>query len=183
MTRPKHLREVGTARCGTCGRCPCPELEPEAFAASAHLPATPTAETARVLEIRGDVYPGRLLNVNDLRGHTKHLAALHRPWRQLGCVLGRDHRLPHPFVHPVRIWAEFRFPTNHQRDTPNLYPTVKALVDGLQDAGVLLGDHDNRVEGPWLKRTYPNGPTRLRLVLVPLPGGRGLGTEYPEETP
>ena len=69
------------------------------------------------------------------------------------------------------------------RDTANLYPTVKALVDGLGDAGVLLGDHDSRVEGPWLKRTYPNGPLRLRLVLGPLPGGDGLGTPYPEENP
>ena len=139
--------------------------------------------SAVVLEIPGSRFPGKLLNVNDLRGYTKHLGRLVTPWRQLGCVLGRDRRIPHPIVHPMRVWAEFRFPDNRRRDTANLYPTVKALVDGLDDAGVLLGDHDGRVEGPWLKRTYPNGPLRLRLVLVPLPGGDGLGTPYPEENP
>ncbi|WP_194521947.1 hypothetical protein [Cellulosimicrobium sp. JZ28] len=136
-----------------------------------------------VLEIPASRFPGKPLNVNDFRGQTKHLARSVKPWRQLGCVLGRDHRFPHPFVHPVRVWAEFRFPDNRRRDTPNLYPTIKPLIDGLVDAGVLLGDHDGRVEGPWLKRTYPNGPLRLRLVLVPLPGGDGLGTPYPEENP
>lgn len=136
-----------------------------------------------VLEIPGTRFPGKPLNVNDLRGQTKHLARLVKPWRELGLVLGRNRRLPHPFTSPVRVWAEWQFPTDHRRDTPNLYPTIKALIDGLDDAGVLDGDHDGRVEGPWLKRTYPNGPLRLRLVLVPLPGGDGLGAPYPEENP
>jgi hypothetical protein len=141
--------------------------------------------TARavVLEIPGTRFPGKALNVNDLRGHTRNLGRLVTPWRDLGASLGRDRRFPHPFTTPVRVWAEWRFPTDHRRDTPNLYPTIKALIDGLDDAGVLDGDHDGAVEGPWLKRTYPNGPLRLRLVLVPLPGGDGLGTPYPEENP
>ena len=130
--------------------------------------------TAVVLEIPGARYPGKPLNVNDLRGHTQHLSRLTKPWRSLGAALGRDRRFPHPFTTPVRVWAEFRFPTNHQRDTPNLY--------GLQDAGVLVGDHDGVAEGPWLKRTYPNGPARLRIVLVPLTASQ-LGTPYPEENP
>ncbi|MDF2805448.1 MAG: hypothetical protein K0S43_394 [Cellulosimicrobium sp.] len=138
--------------------------------------------TVVVLEIPGARFPGKPLNVNDLRGQTKHLSRLVKPWRQLGAVLGRDRRFPHPITVPVRVWAEFRFPTNHQRDTPNLYPAVKALGDGLQDAGVLVGDHDGVVEGPWLKRTYPNGPTQLRLVLVPLTPST-LGTPYLEENP
>ena len=136
-----------------------------------------------VLEIPGRHFPGKPLNVNDLRGHTRNLSRLVTPWRELGAGLGRDRRFPHPFTSPVRVWAEWRFPTDHRRDTPNLYPTVKALIDGLDDAGVLDGDHDGVVEGPWLKRTYPNGPLRLRLVLVPLHGGDGLGTPYPEENP
>ncbi|MGN7703499.1 hypothetical protein [Cellulosimicrobium sp. 22601] len=138
--------------------------------------------TVVVLEIPGTRFPGKPLNVNDLRGQTRHLSRLTVPWRQLGAVLGRDRRFPHPVRTPVRVWAEFRFPDNRRRDTPNLYPTIKPLIDGLVDAGVLVDDHDGVVEGPWLKRTYPNGPLRLRLVLIPLTPS-ALGTPYPEENP
>lgn len=33
-------------------------------------------------------------------------------------------------------------PTRRRMDTPNWYPTVKALVDGLTDAGVFVDDND-----------------------------------------
>lgn len=33
-------------------------------------------------------------------------------------------------------------PTNRRMDSPNWYPTVKALIDGLSDAGVFADDND-----------------------------------------
>lgn len=124
---------------------------------------------AHVFQIDAAQFPGKLLNLNLLRGHTRHIGRTAAPWRALGTALGRaTPGIPHPVTHPIRVWAEFRFPNDHRRDTANLYMTAKALVDGLVDAGVLLGDHDGIVEGPWLKRTYPNGPARLRLILVPI---------------
>ena len=121
-----------------------------------------------VIEIPGRRFPGKLLNVNSTRGQTRYLAARIVPWRTLGTVIARGSRLD-TIRQPVQIWAEFRFPDDRRRDTGNLYPTIKALLDGLVDAGVLCGDHDGLVEGPWLRRIYPNGPLRLRLVLVPVP--------------
>lgn len=138
-----------------------------------------TALAAELL-IEARHFPGPPLNVNDIRGHTRYTSAKTAPWRRLGALLARSQRLPRPLTAPVQIWAEFRFPDDRRRDTPNLYPTVKALVDGLQDAGVLDGDHDGAVEGPWLKRTYPNGPRQIRLVLVPLSPAE-LGAPHPKE--
>lgn len=115
----------------------------------------------------GDEWPGDLLNVNALRGQTRYTGRLAAPWRAYG--VGLAHRAGRPPVAvPARIWAEFRFPTNHRRDTPNLYPTAKAIVDGLVDAGLLPDDCDGVVEGPFLRRVYPNGPLHLRLVIEPI---------------
>lgn len=119
--------------------------------------------TAYVIPVAGQ--PNRLLNVNSLRGHTRFFANGARAWRTAGYVSARALDLPRPFVVPVRIWVEFTFPNNVRRDTANLYPTAKALVDGLVDSGVLLGDHDGAVEGPWLRRVYPNGSRAVVIVL------------------
>lgn len=135
--------------------------------------------TAHVIEIPRAMWPGDLLNMNALRGQTRIFGRRARPWRALGADLGRETPgLPAPFLVPVRVLAEFRFPTNHRRDTGNLYPTVKALIDGLVDAGVLVDDCDGLLEGPYPVRTYPNGPLRIRLVLTPL-NPADVGREHP----
>lgn len=120
---------------------------------------------AAVVRIPAHRWPGPLLNVNMARGHTRHLSHRIPPWRAVGREAGR--RLPR-MAGPVRIWLEVRFATNHRRDAANLYPTAKALVDGLVDAGTLPGDHDGVLEGPWIHRVYPNGPELLTLVVEPL---------------
>jgi len=103
-----------------------------------------------------------LINFNMLRGQTRYFGRATETWRDLGRQLaqGCDKLAP-----PVSIWALFRFPDNRRRDTANLYPTVKALVDGLVDEHRLVGDHDGVLDGPWLRREYPNGPLRITLVL------------------
>lgn len=46
------------------------------------------------------------------------------------------------FDGPVTIAVRFQWGDHHRRDSSNLFPTAKAAVDGLTDAGVLPGDHD-----------------------------------------
>lgn len=116
-------------------------------------------------------WPGPLLNVNNYRGHTAVLAHKVKPWRSLGrdeasAVWNR--RGQTGLAAPVRVWLEVTFPTNHRRDSANLYPTAKALLDGVVDAGLLPGDHDGTIEGPWIRRRYPNGPEHLQLVFEPI---------------
>lgn len=37
-------------------------------------------------------------------------------------------------------------PTNRRLDTPNLYPTVKALVDGMTEAKIWTDDNDDVIK-------------------------------------
>ncbi|ANZ17475.1 hypothetical protein O1L44_16385 [Streptomyces noursei] len=49
---------------------------------------------------------------------------------------------------PVRIIAVVHPRDRRRRDPANWYPSVKAAVDGLVDAGVLKDDDHTRVIGP-----------------------------------
>lgn len=109
-------------------------------------------------------WPGELLNINSMRVHHHRAAAMVKPWRTLGWALAKEQHLQ-PLQPPVEVWARFRFPTNHRRDTGNLYPTVKALIDGIVSAGVLEDDCDGLLRGPWLVREYPNGDELITLEM------------------
>jgi Holliday junction resolvase RusA-like endonuclease len=114
------------------------------------------------------MFPGRLLNLNYQRGQTRFMARATAEWKFLGATLARQQFLPRPIDPPVRVVAEFTFPDHHRRDSGNLYPTVKALVDGIVKAGCLADDCDGMVEGPWIRRSYPNGPLGLLLSIYPV---------------
>jgi hypothetical protein len=57
----------------------------------------------------------------------------------------------------ARLIVRYRFPDYIRRETANLQPTSKAIVDGLVDAGLLLDDRDEFVDGPDNRRAWPNG--------------------------
>lgn len=125
----------------------------------------PTRErTLLTLDLPGTEWPGPLLNANSLRGQTRHLGRLTAPWRALAArsvrLTGRVIVAP-----PVRVWVEVTFPNNRRRDSGNLAPTAKALVD----AGVIPDDCDGLLEGPFVRRVYPNGSPRLRVIVEQIP--------------
>ena len=45
----------------------------------------------------------------------------------------------------VDVEVGVQWPDRRRRDTPNVYPTVKALLDGMVDAGLLVDDRDDVV--------------------------------------
>ena len=49
---------------------------------------------------------------------------------------------------PCRVIAWLAFPDRRRRDAPNWWPTVKALMDGLVDAGVWDDDNSQIIQGP-----------------------------------
>lgn len=51
---------------------------------------------------------------------------------------------PYTAEHPARLILTVCPPTRQDVDPPNLYPTFKALIDGLTDAGV-WEDDNNRI--------------------------------------
>lgn len=120
-----------------------------------------------VLDIPGRQWPSNLVSMNQLRGHSKHLQRLTAPWRDLGRLLGANalRKGTMALLPPgVRIWAETTHPDNRRRDASNIAPTLKALIDGVTDTGILADDCDGLIEGPWPRRVYPNGPAALALV-------------------
>ncbi len=109
--------------------------------------------------------PAALINANDrLHHHAK--AKLTKAWRNAGwdVSIGRRDRFT-----SAHITVTIRFPTNHRRDVGNYYPTAKAIVDGLVDAGVLPDDNDTHVIGPDMRREYPNGPIRVTVTIQEQP--------------
>lgn len=84
--------------------------------------------------------PGVLLNLNH-RVHWRQKAAVTKQWRQaaywaavtLGTPTERTH--PHRFVQMM-----IPVPDRRPRDPHNLFPLVKASIDGLVDAGVWPND-------------------------------------------
>jgi crossover junction endodeoxyribonuclease RusA len=51
-------------------------------------------------------------------------------------------------LQPCRVIAWLAFPDRRRRDPNNWWPTVKALMDGLVDAGVWEDDNSQIIQGP-----------------------------------
>lgn len=90
----------------------------------------------------------KLITAND-KPHWAARARLTKQIRQWGYLLGREGEgvvrlgLTH-----ARVEVEFAYPDRRRRDRSNLAPTVKALMDGLIDAGLLPDDADRFLDGP-----------------------------------
>lgn len=70
--------------------------------------------------------------------------------RMLGKLAGRT-MYPVPASVKVRIDVAVWKGHGGRYDPANLYPTVKAIVDGLGDAGVLVDDDWKHVDGPYIR--------------------------------
>lgn len=113
--------------------------------------------------------PAAFINAN-ARTHFRAKAKLTRAWRAAAkdAVLTlRQAKLPR--YDRAHITCSIRFSDNRRRDVGNLFPTAKACVDGLVDAGVLEDDDDTRVIGPDMRRDYPNGPARVTITIEEIP--------------
>lgn len=107
--------------------------------------------------------PAEFINAND-RLHHAPKARLTKAWREAAAWTATSKKLGY-WTKPVHITCTIRFPDNIRRDVGNWYPTAKAIVDGLVDAGVLYDDSDTYVLGPDMRREYPNGPARVTVEL------------------
>jgi crossover junction endodeoxyribonuclease RusA len=68
----------------------------------------------------------------------------------------------------VRVVAELRFTSKRRRDVANWYPTVKACIDGLVDAHVLVDDSDTYVQGPDMRVGPSDSNGCVVLHLMPI---------------
>lgn len=87
-----------------------------------------------------------VLNANDRR-HWAPTGDRTRQLRTLGRLAGRS-MYPVPAGLRVRIDVDVWKGKASHYDPANLYPSAKAIVDGLRDAGILADDDWKRVDGP-----------------------------------
>lgn len=81
--------------------------------------------------------------------------------RQMGWGLARAQRIPH--LDKIHAFGDIIVPDQRSRDANNWWPTFKALLDGVVDAGVLDNDDYRHVIGPDM-RIIPPGEARWRKV-------------------
>lgn len=80
-----------------------------------------------------------------------------------------------PLHCPVAIEARFQWADARARDTSNWFPTVKAMVDGLVDAGLIPRDDDRTVRHTGLSVDLPaqpglKGHVQILLTVRPIEG-------------
>lgn len=79
----------------------------------------------------------------------------------------------------VRVWH----PDARRRDVHNLMPSVKPMVDGLVQGGLLPDDNDEHLLGPFLvaerERSGTRGVTRFRIEVTPGTAGVLVGRVGP----
>lgn len=101
------------------------------------------------------------MSSND-RLHRMQEVKLTSAWREAGKLAAPDAAT---IDEPVRIWAHVWKPIANRYDPQNLYPTAKAVVDGLRDAGLLVDDDWRHVEGPFMLHGG-KGPAALVLTIT-----------------
>lgn len=90
-----------------------------------------------------------VINSND-RDHNKvtgHMVSRIRKLAAYETKTKKDkHMLPFSPKRPCHLTVTVYKPTRRRLDTPNLYPTVKALVDGMTEAKIWTDDNDNVIK-------------------------------------
>ncbi|MGT2800687.1 hypothetical protein [Streptococcus marmotae] len=82
-----------------------------------------------------------MLNAND-RPHWTQKAQITAYLRRIAVLKGQEYKtIPYTKKRPCGLVVTICAPTKRRMDPPNFYPTVKALVDGLTDAGIWSDDN------------------------------------------
>ena len=91
--------------------------------------------------------PRALLLTSNQRQHWATKAKITRELRRIAFWYGRAHLDQAPDAFPVRCVVTINYRDRRRRDAANLAPTVKAIVDGLVDAGILPDDSTEYLSG------------------------------------
>lgn len=142
---------------------------------------TPPSETMAVRQWTIALPPGtRLLSANG-REHWAARAAVTASLRNAAGWLARAQKIPR--LDRAHVLAVYEPPDRRRRDPANLYPSVKACVDGLTDAGAWADDDADHVAGPDMRLgpVCPGG--RLVLTVTELPAALARQAATRKEDP
>lgn len=104
-------------------------------------------------QVQVPIERGAAINAND-RLHYMERARRVAELRRRGYLFARSAKLPH--LVRARLDVEVVRP-RRVGDVANWHPTVKALLDGMVDAGVLTDDSDRYLSGPFLHAASETG--------------------------
>lgn len=107
-----------------------------------------------------------LLNAND-RMHWSKRNRITKQLRSDANLMARYLKIPR--LERARITSLYEPPDTRRRDAGNWYPTFKAQIDGLVDAGVLDDDDHARLDGPHMYISDPFPKGRIVLIITELP--------------
>jgi len=105
-----------------------------------------------------------LLNSNDRDSHWARRNRVTEGLRATAGWLARRQQIP--ALGRAHVLAVYEPPDRRRRDPANLYPSVKAIVDGLVDARVLPDDDAAHLEGPDMRLGKPHARGRLVLHIT-----------------
>jgi len=125
---------------------------------------------------RIDLPCGPLLTSNQRMNHMAS-ARVTRQLRGEATILAKAAKIP--LLKRVHVYAYVIPPDRRKRDPANWYPSVKACVDGIRDAGVIPDDDAEHLLGPDMRLTeigFDGNPTcghlprrvHLRLLIEEL---------------
>lgn len=100
--------------------------------------------------------------------HPQVVARKRRVLRQLAWAKTKQARL-RPYSGPVHVMAWIQYRTGGRADPCNAYPSIKSLIDGLVDAGLITDDDSEHVIGPDMRRTPGKAPAdchRIKLTFT-----------------
>lgn len=123
--------------------------------------------------------PGRPPTPNARFGNRFAQASATKRWRADARLIALDvvNRSGWRAPSRARLLITFIVPDNRPRDTDNLVSSVKPLIDGLVDAGALIGDKSSVLEWekPAISVVRGVSATEFRIeILVPAPATLGL---------
>ena len=109
-----------------------------------------------------DLPQADMLSLNG-RADRRTLSPRIRTLRMQARVMARAARCPS--LERARLVAWVRFPDGRRRDLHNYMPTLKALVDGLVDAGLLPDDASRHLQGPDMRLAPHNTSKRMGIPM------------------
>lgn len=107
----------------------------------------------------------KLLSANG-REHWRARAAVTAELRRTAGWLARVQKIPR--LERAHVLAVYHPPDRRRRDPANLYPSVKACVDGLTDAGAWADDDASHLAGPDMRLGDVVRGGRLVLTITEL---------------
>jgi crossover junction endodeoxyribonuclease RusA len=99
------------------------------------------------MSIRIHIPTANVITANH-RDHFRKKAEKTRHLRTIGRLAAADDKSKYGCAH---LTVTIGWPDKRRRDAHNIFPTIKALIDGMVDAGLLPDDDDKHLIGPDLR--------------------------------